>query len=328
MKKILSLVLSLVCAASLLAGCGESKAPDTDIKVAALKGPTAMGMVKLMSDSDAGDTDTNHYTFTIAASADEVTPSLIQGDIDIAAVPANLASVLYNKTEGGVTVLAVNTLGVLYIVENGDTIQSVADLKGKTIYASGKGATPEYALNFMLSSNGIDPETDVTVEYKSEHAECVSALEADPNGVAMLPQPFVTTAQMSNENTRIALDMTEEWQKAAEAAGSDATLITGVIVARTAFVEENPEAVKVFMEQYKNSVAYTNENVSEAATLIENYGIIKAAVAEKAIPYCNITFIDGSDLHDKLSGYLSELYNQNPASVGGALPGEDFYYNY
>ncbi len=299
---------------------------DVDINVAALKGPTAMGMVKLMDESDKGETATNHYTFTISAAPDEITPAIVQGNLDIAAVPANLAAVLYNKTKGGVKVIAVNTLGVLYIVENGETINTVEDLRGKTIYASGKGATPEYALNYMLSANGINPDTDVTIEYKAEHAECVSALENDPDGVAMLPQPFVTTAQLQNEKTRIALDMTKEWQNAASASGSGATLITGVVIARTQFVEEHPEAVDLFLEQYGESVDFTNENIDEASTLIENYGIIKAAVAAKAIPYCNITCMAGDEMKEKLSGYLGELYNQNPESVGGELPKDEFYY--
>lgn len=327
MKKTLSLLLTLILTLTLFAGCGQKKTDDTAINIAALKGPTAMGMVKMMSGSEDDSDEKYPYTFTIAASADEITPSLIQGNFDIAAVPANLASVLYNKTQGGIEVLAINTLGVLYIVENGNTISTVEDLKGKTIYASGKGATPEYALNYMLRSNGIDPDTDVTIEYKSEHTECLSALEADPDGVAMLPQPFVTTAMMNNENTRIALNMTEEWEKAAQEEGSDAALITGVVVARSEFIEEHPEAVELFMTRYKESVDYTNGSVSEAAALIEKYGIIKAAVAEKAIPYCNITFISGSEMKEKLSGYLSILYTQNTEAVGGTLPADDFYYN-
>lgn len=304
----------------------EAPAEEVDINVAALKGPTAMGMVKLMDESDKGETETNHYNFQICAAPDEITPNLIQGNIDIAAVPANLAAVLYKKTEGKVKVIAVNTLGVLYIVENGETINSVEDLKGKTIYASGKGSTPEYALNYMLTANGINPDTDVTIEYKAEHAECVSALENDPNGVAMLPQPFVTVAQSSNDKTRIALNMTEEWEKAAKATGSDATLITGVLVARADFLDEHPDAAALFLDQYEKSVAFTNENTEEAATLIENYDIIKAAVAKKAIPYCNITFIAGNEMKEKLSGYLAELFNQNPESVGGSAPDDEFYY--
>ncbi len=311
---------------SLAEDSSESLAEDTDIRLAALKGPTAMGLVKLMEDDGENATESNHYEFTIAASPDEITPSIIQGNVDLAAVPANLASVLYNKTQGQVEVLAINTLGVLYIVENGDSIQSVSDLKGKTIYASGKGATPEYALNYMLKANGIDPESDVTIEYKSEHAECVSALVNDPDGVAMLPQPFVSGAMMQNENLRIALDMTEEWEKAASAEGSDASLVTGVIVGRTDFIEEHPEAVQLFLKQYDSSITYTNENVEDASVLIEKYDIIKAAVAQKAIPYCNITFLAGDEMKAKLSGYLTELYNQNPEAVGGQVPADDFYY--
>lgn len=299
---------------------------ETAVNVMALKGPTAMGMVQLMDSAEAGSVNGNSYTFTIAASADEVTPKLVQGEANIAAVPANLASVLYNNTEGQVQVLAINTLGVLYIVENGDSVQSVSDLAGKTIYASGKGSTPEYALNYILSENGIDPETDVTIEWKSEHSECVAALASDENGIAMLPQPFVTTAQTQNENLRVALDLTEEWDALQADAEAPSALLTGVVVVRTAFAEEHPEAVNAFLDSYKESVDYVNANVTDAAALIEKYDIVTAAVAEKALPYCNITFIEGTEMQEKLSGYLNVLYEQNPTSVGGALPADDFYY--
>ena len=299
---------------------------ETAVNVMALKGPTAMGMVQLMDNAEAGPVNGNSYTFTIAASADEVTPKLVQGEADIAAVPANLASVLYNNTEGQVQVLAINTLGVLYIVENGDSVQTVSDLAGKTIYASGKGSTPEYALNYILSENGIDPETDVTIEWKSEHSECVAALASDENGIAMLPQPFVTTAQTQNENLRVALDLTEEWDALQADAEAPSALLTGVVVVRTAFAEEHPEAVNAFLDSYRESVDYVNANVTDAAALIEKYDIVTAAVAEKALPYCNITFIEGSEMQEKLSGYLNVLYEQNPTSVGGALPADDFYY--
>ena len=292
--------------------------------VAALKGPTAMGMVKMMSDDAASDSPL--YDFSIYASADEITPKLVQGQLDIAAVPANLASVLYNNTEGQVQVLAINTLGVLYIVENGDTVHSVEDLKGKTIFASGKGSTPEYALNYMLTQNGIDPETDVTIEWKSEHSECVASLAATENAIAMLPQPFVTTAQTQNENLRVALDMTEEWEKLASESGSDATLITGVVVARKDFVEQNPQLVSAFLSLYEKSVTYANEEVEGAAKLIGEYDIVPEAVAQKALPECNITFIAGDEMQAKLSAYLQTLMDQNPKAVGGQLPADDFYY--
>ncbi|MDO4285868.1 MAG: ABC transporter substrate-binding protein [Eubacteriales bacterium] len=304
----------------------EETADPVDVNVMALKGPTAMGMVQFMDQVDSGAITDQNYQFTIAAAADEVTPKLVQGEADIAAVPANLASVLYNNTEGGVEVLAINTLGVLYIVESGDTVQSVEDLKGRTIYASGKGSTPEYALNYILTQNGIDPETDVTIEWKSEHAECLSALMADSEAIAMLPQPFVTTAQTKSDTIRVALDLTQEWDKLQEGSENPSALITGVVVARKAFVEENPAAVESFLAHYQESVDYVNSNVDEAAQLVGKYDIVTAEVAQKAIPECNITYIAGSEMKEKLSGYLAVLLEQNPQSVGGALPGDDFYY--
>lgn len=324
MKKTPVILLAVLwLSAVLLTGCSAKKdTQPVDVKVIALKGPTAMGLVQFMNQADSKELTDNRYSFEIAAAVDEVTPKIAQGKVDIAAVPANLASVLYNNTKGGVQVLAINTLGVLYIVESGDTITSVEELKGKTIYASGKGATPEYALHFILSQNGIDPEKDVAIEWKSEHTECLAALMAQEGAIAMLPQPFVATAQAKSPDIRVALDLTQEWDRL----GTDSSLLTGVIVARKEFVEENPAAVKAFMEHYGDSVTYVNENVEDAAKLIEQYGIVPAAVAEKAVPNCNITFITGDEMKAKLSGYLSVLLEQNPQAVGGALPEDDFYF--
>lgn len=327
MKKLTFFLISAVLGALLMTGCGAAKQTQTaaepvTVNIAALKGPTAMGMVSFMDKADSGSLTDNNYHFEIVAAADEVTPKLVQGQVDIAAVPANLASVLYNNTEGKVEVLAVNTLGVIYIVESGDTVSDIGDLKGKTIYASGKGATPEYALNFILEQNGIDPEKDLTIEWKGEHAECLSALMAEENAIAMLPQPFVTTAQTKSDKIRVALDLTEEWDKL----GVESSLLTGVVVARKEFVESNPAAVEAFMEHYGASVTFVNENVEDAAALIGKYDIVPAAVAVKAVPDCNIVFITGDEMKQKLSGYLAVLLEQNPKSVGGALPADDFYY--
>ncbi len=339
MKKGLAACLALVMCLS-LAACGgdqEEETPAEDpvtVRVAALKGPTAMGMVKLMSDSDAAaesgeETTGNTYDFTLAASADEVSPKLMQGELDIACVPANLASVLYNRTDGGIVTLAVNTLGVLYIVENGNSVQSMADLAGRTIAASGKGSTPEYALRYLLSENGIDPDTGVTIDWKSEHSECVAALASGAATIAMLPQPFVTVAQTQLPDLRVALDLTEEW----DALDNGSALLTGVVVARADFVEEHPTAVEEFLTSYAESVEWVNANTAEAAKLIGGYDIVDAAVAEKALPYCNIVCITGSEMKDMLSGYLQVLFDAAPASVGqdaetgeGGLPGDDFYY--
>lgn len=296
----------------------EPAAPEV-VNVAALKGPTAMGMIKLMDD----ESENSNFNFTISGAADEITPAIIQENIDIACVPANLASVLYNKTEGGVRVLAINTLGVLYICQNGEpTIASVADLKGKTIYASGKGATPEYALRYILSQNGIDPDSDVSIEWKSEHSECLSALLSDDGSAAMLPQPFVTTAQTKSENMNVVLDLNEQW----EALNNGSALVTGVVIARREFVEAYPRAVDDFLSEYGASVEYVNANTADAAQLIGKFDIVPAAVAEKALPKCNIVFVSGAEMKEKLSGYLSVLFESAAASVGGALPGDDFYY--
>lgn len=312
-RKWIALLAALVL---LLLPAAQAESP---VRVAALKGPTAMGLVGLMRDGE-------DYAFTLAASADEITPKLIQGELDIAAVPANLAAVLYNSTSGGVRVLAVNTLGVLYIVERGERIQSVEDLRGRTIYTAGKGSTPEYALNYILRGSGLDPAQDVTIEFKSEHAECVAALLNDPEAAAMLPQPFATVAQAKAEDMRIALDLTAEWDRLQADSESPSSMITGVMIARTAFIEAQPEAVAAFLEAYEASVRFTLENTAEAAALIGEYDIFDAAVAEKALPYCNITFIAGEEMRERLGGYLGELFAQDPASVGGALPDEAFYF--
>ncbi|MBQ6374020.1 MAG: ABC transporter substrate-binding protein [Clostridia bacterium] len=315
-KRIFTVVCALALAVALFtAAAAEGAAP----RVVALKGPTAMGLVKLMED----DREAGAYDFTIAAAIDEVTPMLVKGETDIACVPANLAAVLYNNTEGAVRVLAVNTLGVLYIVEKGDTVQSAADLKGKTIFASGKGATPEYALDYILRGNGIDPEADVTIEWKSEHAECLNALMAADGGIAMLPQPFVTTAMMKAEGLRVALDLTAEW----DALGADSSMITGVAVARSAFIEAQPDAVNAFLDRYAESVAWVNANTEAAAALVGAFDIVPEPVAQKALPACNIAFIEGEELQQKLSGYLQVLFDAEPKAVGGKMPDADFYYS-
>ncbi len=360
MKKFVAVALSALLSVSLLAGCKGAKgasesalesapasatpsaaesAPSeepasseqktagekTAVRVASLKGPTSIGLVKLMDDAEKGEA-ANDYSFTIAGTADEIVPKLVKGDLDLAAVPANLASVLYGKTQAGISVLAVNTLGVLYLVETGDTIHSIADLKGKTIYSTGKGTTPEYALNYVLSANGIDPEKDLTVEYKSESTEVAALLSQGDNAIAMLPQPYVATVQSKNDKVRIALNLTEEWDKVQ--GENKSALITGVVIARNEFISENPEALDAFLNEYQKSIAFANDSLDESAALTEKYGIVPAAaIAKKAIPYCNITFIEGTEMKEKLGGYLKTLFDQNPQSVGGALPDDAFYFS-
>lgn len=323
MKKFLSVLMIFALSLSLIAGCagnGKKQEPAT-IRIAGMKGPTSMGMVKLMEDDSAGKTG-NDYEFYVYATADEVTPKLIQGELDMAAVPANLASVLYNNTDGAIQILAINTLGVLYITELGDTVKSIADLKGKTLYATGKGSSPEYALRYLLTENGIDPDKDLTIEWKSEATEIVALLQETGNGIAMLPQPYVFVAKGALPDLRVAIDLNKTWQDL----DNGSLMITGVMVARKDFIEKNPEAVKAFLKEYKASTEYVNANVAEAAAWIEKFDIFKAAVAEKALPYCNITYIDGQVMRMVMEGYLNVLFEQNPKSVGGKLPDDAFYF--
>lgn len=287
------------------------------LRIAGLKGPTTMGLVNLMNSEEGAD-----YTFTMYGAADEIVPLLVKGELDAAAIPANLAATLYQKTEGQVEVACVNTLGVLYILEKGDSIQSVADLKGQTIVTTGKGTTPEYVLRYVLSENGIDPDTDVTIEYCSEATEALSQVQAGVATIAMLPQPFVTSALSQVEGLRVALDMNEEWQKVA---GSQ--LVTGVLVVRKDAVEADPDAFASFLDGYAASVEAANTDLEGTAVLCESYGIVaKAALAQKALPECNIVFETGEQMKTDLTNYFQVLYDADPTSVGGALPADDFYY--
>lgn len=309
--------------ASSAASASEDTAASGDaMRIAGLQGPTTMGMVKLMKDQES--VESPLYDVIMYGAADEIVPLLTKGELDAAAIPANLAATLYQKTEGKIQVAAVNTLGVLYVVTTGDDVASVADLAGKTIYSTGKGTTPEYVLNYILTENGIDPAKDVTIEYKSEATEVLSTLQSVGEGaVAVLPQPYVTAAQAQVEGLNVALDLTEEWNKI----DPDSQLITGVLAVRSDYAEQHPEELETFLADYRSSIEWVTANTADAAQLVAEYGIVaKAPLAEKALPACNITYMDGADMKQALSGYLDVLYQQDAASVGGALPGDDFYY--
>lgn len=322
-KKLLAIVLMLAMALTLAACSGETAEP-VDINIVALKGPTGMGMAKLMEDASSEAVEGDHYEISLASAPDEITGKVINGSVDIAAVPTNLASVLYQKTEGQIQVVALNTRGVLYLLENGESIQSIADLKGKTIGATGQGSTPEYVLNYILTKNGIDPQKDVTIQWSTEHSELATLMSSGKVDIGMLPEPNVTAVLSANADVRVALDMTEEWNKVA---GEDSDLTMGCLVVQKKFAEENKQALDRFLKAYSESVEYVNTNIDEASQLIETHGILpKAAVAKKAIPNCNITYIDGTEMKSILSSFLQVLYDANPASIGGAMPDDAFYY--
>lgn len=349
-KKLYSLITIFIMAMLVLTACGKAKPSENKsssekatenvaventkedkkensetkekqiINLGSLKGPTSLGLVKLFDESDNNASE-NSYNYKIYNSPDEVVSAIVKGELDMAAVPANLAAVLYQKTEGKIKVLNINTLGVLYIASKQD-IKSINDLKGKTIITSGKGASPEFALRYILKESGIDPDKDLTIEYKAEHTEVVAALAADENSIVMLPEPFLTVAKTKVQGLKTNLSLTELWDNL----NNNSKLVTGVMIAKADFIKDHEDAVEEFMEEYEESIEYTNENVSDAAKLSEKYDIVKGPIAEKAIPSCNICFISGDEMKTVLSGYLQTLYDQEPKAVGGKLPDENFYF--
>ena len=321
MKKLTSLLLSAALMISLLA-CGAFAAKtERGVRIAGLKGPTTMGLVNLL-DMERSGKASQHYDLQLYGAADEIVPKLIKGELDMAAIPANLAATLYQKTNGGIQVMAVNTLGVLYVVEKGDSIHSFADLKGRTILSTGKGTTPEYVLRYLLTANGLDPDKDVDIQYYSEATEVTAQMASTQDAIAVLPQPYVTAAGLKDDTLRVALDLTAEWDKVA-----DTQLITGVTVVRKAYAEEHPDVVAAFLADYAQSVNTANTDLDGTAALCEEQGVVaKAAIAKKALPNCNIVCLTGEELKADVSGYLQVLYDADPAAVGGTLPGEDFYW--
>ena len=306
------------------AEASAAPAEETVVRVGGLKGPTTMGLVKLMQDAENGEAQ-NAYEFTMVTAADELTAMVAGDQVDIALLPANVASVLYHKTNQNVSVIDINTLGVLYLVSGDTSITSLDQLAGKTVYLTGKGTTPDYVFNYLLSSAGLSAE-DVTLDFRSEATEVAAILAENPEAVGLLPQPFVTVALSQNDALSIIMDLTEEWDKL-QAENSNSRLVTGVTIVNNDFLSSHPDMVDAFLEEHEASALYTDNHPAEAAELIAAAGIVaKAPIAEQALPYCNITCITGEDMKEALSGYLEVLYEQAPESVGGSLPDDAFYY--
>lgn len=335
MKNFSRILSLLLCAAMLLSFAACSGKTDSDsstttqavptdttpINITTLKGPTGMGMAKLINDKN------EQFNISLATAATEIAPLMIKGEADIAACPLNLAATIYKKTEGKVKILAINTLGVLSILENGESIKSVADLKGKKIGATGQSATPEYVLNYILKANGIDPEKDVEITYYADHAELATLMATGKVDIAMLPEPNVSTVLAKNSSVRIALDLTEEWEKATAANGEKTSLAQGCIIVRTDFLEAHPNAVKAFLAAYKESVSFVSSNADQAAQMIADAGIVPSAqIAKKALPNCNIVFVTGDDMIKSAKANFEVLFNADPKSVGGAIPDDSIYY--
>lgn len=311
MKKLISLLLALVLSLSLSFALATEETP---LRVGALKGPTSMGLVKLMKDKEG----TGEYAFTLAASPDALLPELVRGGLDIACLPVNLAAILFANTKGAIQVVNINTLGVLYIIEKGETVNNLSGLAGKTLYASGKSSTPEYVLNHLLNLAKVE---GVDIQWKGEHQEVLAALMADPTALALLPQPFVAVAQLKSPDIRIAVDLNQEWANLGEG-----SLITGVTVARAELIKEQPEKLENFLKDYESSVSFVYNNHEEAAKLIGEFDIINEKAALLALPYAGITFVKGGEMVAQLTPFYQMLFDSNPATTGGSLPTDAFYY--
>ena len=357
-RKLLALTLSLALTAGLAACSTQAPAEDTappestapaaetqtpaaetavpyqTVHLGLLSGPTGMGAAKMISDSDAayaqiedGTYDPSngvleHYEVTLGSDpANDIVPRLTNGELDIAAIPTNLAATLYNRTDGGIKLLALNTLGVLHILEDGDTVNSLADLEGRTLYATGQGSNPEYVLNYLLEANGLDPAADVDIQWLASE-ELTARMASGDIDLCMLPVPAATTVMMQNSDVRDAIDLNDAWTES----GAQGTFTMGCLVARTEWLEDNSELVPGILTEYAASIDYVNSNPEEAAALIEQYGIVpKAAVAQAAIPQASMVCITGADMRG-IADYYQVLFDADPTSIGGAIPGEDFYY--
>jgi len=325
--KIVSVMLVLVLALSFGAcsqkGEDNKKAEKTDMNVYVLTGPTGIGAVNMWSASENGEGFEN-YKFNAVAAPDEVVAKISNGEADIAAIATNLAAKLYKKTDGGIKIIAVNTLGVLNVLDNtGADIKTLSDLKGRKIVTTGQGANPEYIVRYLLRENGLEEGKDFTIEFKAEGTELVSVWATEPDAVIIAPQPVATSVTMKYEGSRIVLDLTNEWR----AVNPDSELMMGCVVVRKAFLEEHPSAVENFMKDYEASVKAANEKVADTAALCEKYGIVpKSAIAAKAIPYCNICYVTGETMKTSLTGYFEVLLDADRTSIGGSLPDDGFWY--
>lgn len=324
-KRVVSIfiVISVFCVSIGFYGCNKKDDYEKiNINVATLKGPTGLGILKVLDDNQENKT-ANKYNISVFGNPSDVASRLINGEIDVATLPTNMAAMIYNKTNGGIQIAAVNTLGVIYVLSSNDSLKSIADLKGKKIFISGKGATPEYALKYILNKNGLVSDKDFTIEYKSEHEELASLAVAGKVDTILLPEPFVTQVINKNQSFKIKLDLTYEWSKAS----LDESLLTmGCMVVRKKFAKENKEQFDSFLSEYAQSVEFVNANVENAANLSQEYGIMQKDVAMSAIPKCNIVFISGEEMKTKVNNFFSVLFDFEPKSIGGKIPSEEFYY--
>lgn len=291
-----------------------------NVTIAGLKGPTSIGMIKMI-DEKALQNDNYNVEYVQESAPDSLTGKIINGEIQISSVPINLASVLYNKTQGKVQLLAVNTIGNLYIVGTED-LNAISQLENKTIGMSAKGSTPDFAMNYILNKSGLEGKTELN--YSLDHATLAQSVIAEDTKIALLPQPFATQTMLKNPNVKMLIDLNEAWNDASEGSSQ---LYTGCIIVNKEFAENNPEFISEFLNQYEQSVNWVLENQKDASVLVAKHEIMPdAALVEKAIPYCGITFKNAEEAKSGLNDFYKVLFDSNPASVGGSMPDDEFYF--
>ena len=321
MLRIACAVLAVALFAATCAAALAGNAQASRVRIGALKGPSAVGLAQLMA------TRQEEYDITLGSTPDEMAALLASGQVDIAALPTNMAAALYNRTSGNVQILGLTTLGVLYVLENGEDVQTAADLAGRTLWATGQGATPEYTLNFILEQQGLTDQ--VRVEYVAEHAELATLAAVGRADLVMLPEPHVSTLLMRDVGFRVALDITQEFAEAARLAGKpDMALAMGCWAVRRQFAQEHPQAAEAFLAAYAESVAYVSANVEESAQWIAEFGILpQTEVAAKALPNTNVVSISGQAMRERIEPLFAVWFAANPRSLGGEIPGDDFYFD-
>lgn len=319
--KLLVILLIALLAVILMAGCGADEPTTTSVNVGTLRGPAGMGMAPLMYWAEDGQTD-NDYTFTLSGTPEEMVAGIVSGQLDIAAVPVNLAAVLYARTEGDVQIISALTQSVLFVLDSTGTINSVEDLRGQTIHLTGQGASPQFTLEHILRSNGLEPGVDVDIVFNAEHAELAALMVAGEVSIGLLPQPFATSVLNQSDEVEIALDLAAEWDKASP--GS--VFVQSSVVARAGFVEEHPDAVETFLQEHAASLAFVSEHVDQAAELMEQFDIVPAGVARQVIPISNFVYLFGPEMQHIVDAFLTVLYDANPDTVGGTVPGPSFYF--
>ncbi|MEN8906284.1 MAG: MqnA/MqnD/SBP family protein [Clostridiales bacterium] len=333
MKKIIYILCIFFVISIILNGCKKSETTIKEkedvakkniktMKIGTLKGPTGMGMSYMMEKDEKGESKLD-YSFNIVGAPDQLTSDIINNKIDVAAVPTNLAAILYTKTKGNIQLLGVNTLGVLYLIENGNTIKNISDLKEKSVISSGKGAAPEYIFQYLIEKNGLDINNDVNIEYLTEHSEVAASIVSGKNKLAIIPEPFVTTVLSKNKDLRIALNFTEEWSKAT----SESELPMGVIIVSKKFADENSDSINTFMNEYTESVDFVNNNHNKASEFIKKFDILQDSnLASKAISNSSITFIESKESKDDILKFYEILNDLNPKTIGGSIPDDKFFY--